>query len=217
MDPRAPLQLFRAALVTAVAVSLAVAGHVLGGGQRPDTVTLAVTAAFLLAPAAWLARRQLSFAVLFGVLGAGQLTLHTVFAAFSPGVSCLPGLPLANLPGGLTPLAGNLVHYGHAGLNCAAAMETMPMDEGANSPAMLAGHLLAMVATAWLMRRGEAAFWQLLAWLRPLVRLPRPAGFTPASYRPAARPTVFVAAHRRNLRHDTLRGPPPEALPRTIQ
>jgi hypothetical protein len=58
MDPRGPLRLFRAALVTSLAVSLAVAGHVLGGGQLPDTVTLAVTAALLLAPAAWLARRQ---------------------------------------------------------------------------------------------------------------------------------------------------------------
>jgi hypothetical protein len=199
MDLRGPLRLFRAALVTSLAVSLALAGHVLGGGQLPDTVTLAVTAAFLLAPTAWLARRQLSFAVLFGVLGAGQLTLHAVFAAFSPGASCLPRLALAQL----LP-----AHYGHAGLSCTAAMDTMPMDEGANSPAMLAGHVLATLATAWLLRTGEAALWQLLAWLRPLVRLPRAAGFIPASHRPAAWPTVFVAAQRRNLRHNTLRGPP---------
>jgi hypothetical protein len=226
MDLRGPLRLFRAALVTSLAVSLAVAGHVLGGGQLPDAVTLAVTAAFLLAPAAWLARRQLSFAVLFGVLGAGQLTLHAAFTAFSPGASCLPQLslapPLAQLPfaqlsGGLTAAAGGPAHYGHAGLSCTAAMETMPMDVGANSPAMLVGHVLATLATAWLLRTGEAALWQLLAWLRPLVRLPRPAGFIPASHRPAAWPTVVVAAQRRNLRHDTLRGPPLAALPRTIQ
>ncbi|MDQ1056687.1 hypothetical protein QFZ23_000588 [Arthrobacter globiformis] len=217
MDLRAPLRLFRAALVTLMSVSLAAAGHVLGGGQLPDIVTLAVTAVLLLGPAAWLARRELSFSVLFGVLGAGQLTLHAAFTAFSPGASCLPRLPLAQLPGSLAPLAGGLTHGGHADLSCTAAMETMPMDEGANSPAVLAGHLLAMLATAWLMRRGEAALWQLLAWLRPLVRLPRPAGFTPASHRPAAWPTVFVAAHRRNLRHDTLRGPPLAVLPRTIE
>jgi hypothetical protein len=226
MELRGPLRLFRAALVTSLAVSLASAGHVLGGGQLPDIGTVAVTAAVLLAPAAWLARRQLSFAVLFGVLGAGQLTLHTAFAAFSPGASCLPHLslapPLAQLPfaqlsGGLTAAAGGLTHYGHARLNCTAAMETVSMDGGANSPAMLAGHLLATLATAWLLRRGEAALWQLLAWLRPLVRLPRPAGLTPARHRPAVCPTVFVAAQRRNLRHDTLRGPPLAALPRTIQ
>jgi hypothetical protein len=212
MDLPGPLRLFRAALVTSLAVSLAVAGHVLGGGQLPDAVTLAVTAAFLLAPAAWLARRQLSFAVLFGVLGAGQLTLHAAFAAFSPGASCLPRLPLAPPLAQLPP-----AHCGHGGLSCTAAMETMPMDVGANSSAMLAGHLLATLATAWLLRTGEAALWQLLAWLRPLVRLPRPAGFIPASHRPAAWPTVVVAAQRRNLRHDTLRGPPLAALPRTIQ
>ncbi|GAB13020.1 hypothetical protein ARGLB_032_00670 [Arthrobacter globiformis NBRC 12137] len=207
MDPRGPLRLFRAALVTSLAVSLAVAGHVLGGGQLPDTVTLAVTAALLLAPAAWLARRQLSFAALFGVLGAGQVTLHASFTVFSPDASCLPQVPLAQLPP---------AHYGHAGLHCTAAMESIPMDAGASSPAMLAGHLLAMLATAWLLRRGEEALWQLLAWLRPLARLPRLTGFTPASHRPAAGPVVFVAAHRRNLRHDSLRGPPLAALPRTI-
>jgi hypothetical protein len=107
MDLPGPLRLFRAVLVTSLAVSLAVAGHVLAGGQLPDAVTLAVTAAFLLAPAAWLARRQLSFAVLFGVLGAGQLTLHAAFTAFSPGASCLPQLsacPVATCPAAVCPV-----------------------------------------------------------------------------------------------------------------
>lgn len=227
MDLRGPLRLFRAALVTSLAVSLAVAGHVLGGGQLPAVAALAGSAAVLLAPAAWLARRQLSFATLFGVLGAGQLMLHTAFTALSPGASCLPQLPLSRsphfqlpltqLPLFQLPLAGSLPHSGHAGLSCSAAMESMPVGDGGDSPAMLAGHLLATVATAWLLRSGEAALWQLLAWLRPVVRLPRPAGFTPATRRPRAWPTVFVAAHRRNLRHDTLRGPPLTALPRTTQ
>ncbi|MFF2315050.1 hypothetical protein ACFVTE_02140 [Arthrobacter sp. NPDC058097] len=222
MDLRGPLRLFRAALVTSLAFSLAVAGHVLGGGQLPDIAALAGSAAVLLAPAAWLARRQLSLPTLFGMLGAGQLMLHTAFTALSPGASCLPQLPLSQLPHfqlPLTqlPLAGSLAHSGHAGLSCSAAMENMPMGAGGNSPAMLAGHVLATLATAWLLRSGETALGQLLAWLRPLVRLPRPAGFTPAIHRPGAWPTVFVAAHRRNLRHDTLRGPPLTALPRTIQ
>jgi hypothetical protein len=221
MDLLGPLRLFRAALVTSLAVSLAVAGHVLGGGQLPGIATLAGSAAVLLAPAAWLARRQLSFAALFGVLGAGQLMLHTAFTALSAGASCLPQPPLSRLPWTqlpLTqlPLTGGLAHGGHAGLSCSAAMESMPMGDGGDSPAMLAGHLLATLATAWLLRSGEAALWQLLAWLRPLIRLPRPAGFTPATHRPGAWPTVFVAARRRNLRHDTLRGPPLTSLPRTI-
>jgi len=217
MDLRGPLRLFRAALVTSLAVALAVAGHMLGGGQLPDVTTLAGTAAALLAPTAWLARRQLSFATLSGVLGAGQLMLHTAFTALSPGASCLPQLPLAQLPLAQLPLAGSLAHGGHAGLDCTAAMDNMPMGDGGISPAMLAGHVLATLATAWLLRSGEAALWQLLAWLRPLVRLPRPAGLTPATHRPAVWPAVFIAAHRRNLRHCTLRGPPTGALPRTIQ
>jgi hypothetical protein len=210
MDLRGPLRLFRAALVTSLAVSLAVAGHMLGGGQLPDIATLAGSAAVLLAPAAWLARRQLSVATLFGVLGAGQFMTHTAFTALSPGASCLPQLPLFQLP-----LTGSVAH-GHAGGSCSAAMDSMPMGDGNDSPAMLAGHLMATLATAWLLRSGEAALWQLLAWLRPMGRLPRPAGFTPATHRPGAWPTVFVAAHRRNLRHDTLRGPPLTSLPRTI-
>ncbi|MFC9353812.1 hypothetical protein [Arthrobacter sp. NPDC057013] len=212
MDLRGPLRLFRAALVTSLAFSLAVGGHVLGGGQLPGAAALAGSAAVLLAPAAWLARRQLSFATLFGVLSAGQVMLHTAFTDLAPGASCLPQLPLSQLP-----LAGTLAHSGHAGLSCSAAMENMSMGTGGNSPAMLAGHALATLATVWLLWSGEAALWQLLAWLRPLVRLPRPAGFTPAMHRPGAWPTVFVASHRRKLRHDTLRGPPFTALPRTIQ
>ena len=119
MKLRGPLHHFRAALVTAVAVSLAAAGHVLGGGQLPDIGTVAMTAAVLLAPAAWLARRQLSFAVLFALLGAGQLALHMAFAVFSAGASCLPQLTLA-------PVSSGLTHYGHGGLNCTAATHRTP-------------------------------------------------------------------------------------------
>jgi hypothetical protein len=50
MDLRGPLRLFRAVLVTAAAVSLAAAGHVLGGGALPAPAIMAVLAALLLAP-----------------------------------------------------------------------------------------------------------------------------------------------------------------------
>lgn len=76
MDLRGSLWLVRAALATGAATSLAAAGHVVAGGALPEPQVLAVVAALLLGPVAWLARRQLSFLALLGVLGTGQLILH---------------------------------------------------------------------------------------------------------------------------------------------
>jgi hypothetical protein len=65
----------------------------------------------------------------------------------------------------------------------------MPVHVGtsADSPVMLAGHLLALLVTAWVLRKGEVALWQLLAWLRPPVRLPRPSSIVPVRPRPLSR------------------------------
>jgi hypothetical protein len=147
MDLRGPLRLFRAVLVTAAAMSLAAAGHVLGGGALPPP-----------------------------------------------------------------SLAEQTSHHGQAagaGLS-AAVTASMPVQIGnaTASPLMLAGHMLALLATAWLLRRGEVALWQLLAWLRPLVQLPRPVLIVPVRRRPLMPGRVFVPVPRTRPRHDTLRGPP---------
>lgn len=203
MHLRGTLRLFRAVLITGMATSLAAAGHILGGGALPHPGTIAVLAALLLAPVAWLARRQLSFLTLLGVLGSGQLMLHEAFTSLSSRALCLPSL------------TGQMSHHGQAtGMDCsAAAPAPMPLHlgNGADSPVMLAGHVLALLATAWLLRRGEVALWQLLAWLRPLVQLPRPAGIVPARQRPIATGRPYVPEPRRNLWADSLRGPPAAA------
>ena len=203
MDLRGPLRLFRAVLVTAAAMSLAAAGHVLGGGALPAPAIMAVLAALLLAPVAWLAGRQLSFLALFGVLGSGQLMLHEAFVSLSTRVLSPPSL------------AEQTSHHGQAagaGLS-AAVTASMPVQIGnaTDSPLMLAGHLLALLATAWLLRRGEVALWQLLAWLRPLVQLPRPVLIVPVRRRPLMPGRVFVPVPRTRPRDDTLRGPPAAA------
>lgn len=74
--------------------------------------------------------------------------------------------------------------------------------------AMSAGHLAAAVVIAWFLSRNEAAVWQLLAWLRPLVAVPVPAVV------PARPPLVFirnpilVPSPWRNIPVNSLRGPP---------
>jgi hypothetical protein len=206
MDLRGSLRLFRAVLITGMAMSLAAAGHVLGGGTLPEPAIMAVLAGLLMAPIIWLARRQLSFLTLLGVLGSGQLILHEAFTSLSSRALCLPSL------------TDQMSHHdGQAmGLDCSAAAvpASMPVHTGgADSAVLLAGHVLALVSTAWLLRQGEVALWQLLAWLRPLVQLPRPAGIIPVRQRPIPAGPVFVPMPRRNLRADSLRGPPAAASP----
>ncbi|WP_426977567.1 hypothetical protein ACQCSU_00325 [Pseudarthrobacter sp. O4] len=208
MDLRDNLRLFRSALITGTTMSLAAAGHVLGGGTLPEPAVMAVLAGLLLTPVTWLARRQLSFLTLLGMLGSGQLMLHEAFTSLSPRAICLPSL---------TDQVSH--HDGRAmGLDCFAAVpSSMPVHTGgADSPVLLAGHVLALVSTAWLLRKGEVALWQLVAWLCPLVKLPRPAGIIPVRQRPIAAGPVLVPLPRRNLRADSLRGPPTAASPRAM-
>lgn len=171
MDLRGSLRLFRAVLITGMAMSLATAGHVLGGGALPGPGATAVLATLLVPPMAWLAGRQLSLLALLGVLGAAQFILHTAFTSLSPGAICPPSW------------AGQPPHHGRApGAGCAgtdSAALSIHTGDGAAAADMTAGHLLALVSTAWLLHKGEQALWQLLAWLRPLVQLPRPAGPMP--------------------------------------
>ncbi|MCU1553797.1 MAG: hypothetical protein JWM13_1283 [Arthrobacter sp.] len=198
MDRRGSLWLVRAALVTGAATSLAAAGHVLAGGALPEPQVLAVVAALLLGPVAWLARRQLSFPALLGVLGTGQLILHEAFLVLSAPVPCL------------APSGSPMGHHGPVqGMECSASIpESMTVHADSYSPAMLAAHLLALVATAWLLRRGEIAVWQLLAWLRPLVHLPRSTWIPPVRPQPVALGLGGVPVPWRNLPPDNGRGPP---------
>jgi hypothetical protein len=205
MELRNSLRLFRAVLITGSTMSVAAAGHVLGGGVLPAPGTVAVLAALLLVPVAWLAARELSFLTLLGVLGAGQLLLHEAFISLSAPAVCLPSL------------TGQMPHHGQAmGMACSAAEPasmSFHLGTGSDSPLMLAGHVLALLGTAWLLRRGEEALWRLLAWLRPLVQLPQPARIVAVRQRTMAAGLPYVPAPWRNLRTDSLRGPPAAATP----
>jgi hypothetical protein len=203
MELRNSLRLFRAVLITGTMMSVAAAGHVLGGGALPAPGAVAVLAVLLLVPVAWLAARELSFLTLLGVLGAGQLLLHGAFTSLSAPAVCLQSL------------TGQMRHHGQAmEMACSAAEPasmSLHLGTGSDSPLMLAGHGLALLVTAWLLRKGEAALWLLLAWLRPLVQLPRPSAVVPVRQRPMAAGRACVPSPWRNLRTDSLRGPPAAA------
>jgi hypothetical protein len=209
MKHHAPLRLLRALTVTSLTVGLAAGGHVAGGGNLPAPMITLALAALVLVPVTWLTRRELSFTTLLGLLGAGQLVLHEAFTTLSVSAVCQ------------SPMSGGSHHHaGTSSLQCLPTAAAAGMDThtaaAVDPVAMLIGHALAVLATAWFLRRGEASLWQLLAWMRPLVRVLRPAVIPVAGPRTFARNPVFIPAPWRNLRLHSLRGPPAAALLRAL-
>jgi hypothetical protein len=199
-----PLRLFRSLVFTGTIVGLAAGGHVIGGGTLPaPIITLALTA-LLMVPVTWLSKRELSFPVLLGLLGAGQMLLHEALSTLSVSAVCQ------------APATGRGSH--HAATSSLHCLPASPAELSAHSGAgidplaMLAGHALAVLGTAWLLRQGEAALWQLLAWLRPLAVLPRAAVIPVAGPRTVAHDPILIPAPWRNLRRHSLRGPPAAVL-----
>ena len=204
MQHHGPLRLFRSLVFTGTIVGLAAGGHVIGGGTLPaPIITLALTA-LLMVPVTWLSKRELSFPVLLGLLGAGQMLLHEALSTLSVSAVCQ------------APATGRGSH--HAATSSLHCLPASPAELSAHSGAgidplaMLAGHALAVLGTAWLLRQGEAALWQLLAWLRPLAVLPRVAVIPVAGPRTFAHDPILIPAPWRNLRRHSLRGPPAAAL-----
>ena len=200
MELRNSLRLFRAVLITGATMSVAAAGHVLGGGALPAPGAVAVLAALLLIPVAWLAARELSFLTLLGVLGAGQLLLHEAFTSFSAPAVCLPSL------------TGQMSHHGQAMvMGCSAAgPASMPLHLGigSDSPPMLACHVLRTAGDRLAAAQGRSGT-LVTPGLAPPPRAAAPTlgghSRTPTALA-AGRP--FVPAPWRNLRTNSLRGPP---------
>ncbi|MGO4611145.1 hypothetical protein AB4142_32925, partial [Variovorax sp. 2RAF20] len=76
MMPRASFRLFRTGLIGSIVLGFAAGGHLGGGGLLPQPAILAALCAVTMVPVAALTRFRLSFPVLTGLLGAGQLWLH---------------------------------------------------------------------------------------------------------------------------------------------
>lgn len=203
MRQRAPVRLLRALLVTATVLSLAGAGHLLGGGVLPPAGLLLVLGLCVLAPVAWLTGRRPAPARLLAVMGAAQLGLHEAFTALS--AAACPGGPHGHhaAPAAGPPcLPGILPGAGHHELTGAG-------------PAMLGAHALAVAATAVLLARAESGLRWALEWMRPLLAPPRPPLLFLAAAQPCPPPPGHPVLSWRGLYRDHVRGPPAATGPRS--
>jgi hypothetical protein len=199
MMPSASFRLFRTGLIGSVVLGLAVSGHLAGGGQLPALFVLAALCGVTMIPVAALTRFRLSFQVLTGVVGAGQLWLHWALEALSVGAP--PPLPTALLTG----------HAGHTATHL--VYETLAVAPPAHAAAapdslMFASHAVATLVTALLLARGERALGILASWLQPLLRRPKPAIILPVRAPGLCEGFFVLPSSRPGLRLPARRGPP---------
>ncbi|MCZ2404613.1 hypothetical protein IV498_15855 [Paenarthrobacter sp. Z7-10] len=211
----APFRLLRVGIVGFAILALAAGGHLAAGGQLPGPAIMAALAAITLIPVALLTRSKLSFPVLLALLETGQLVLHTAFCSLTrqvPTGPAMAGLPASAMPDMMMP--GVEPDWG--GTPTAAVMAVLMPGTGMAplwGPAMIGAHLLAVIATAALLARGEQTLWNLVEALRPLLGLAhRPVivhtPTVPTGHAHSPRPTGHG-----HWRLPALRGPP--ALPQS--
>lgn len=151
MTPRAQRAL-RGLLAAATATSIALIGHLLGGGQMPQLIGVAVPlVAATLASIAVIGRRLSLWRVSTAVI-ASQLIFHTLFVLGTVGsatdtsaMDAMPGMAHTPATGSVLVSAGSIA-----------------------APAMGLGHIAAALFTIVLLWRGEAT-------LRALAQLARRA------------------------------------------
>lgn len=154
-DPvRGPARSLRVAVLGGSSLALAGAAHLAGGGALPGPGMLVVTGFLLGLVALTATARRCRFPVLLLLLAVEQLLLHVAFTAAAGAGSICTGL----MP------AGHQHTGGVAGTGCGplphvAGAMAMPasMPSGWS---MWAAHAGAVVATAWLLSRGESWLWR---------------------------------------------------------
>ncbi len=143
---RGLLRIARGGVLGVCCGALALLGHLAGGGTVPPLPALAAVTVLIGSGLSVLADRRRYFPHILGAAIGAQVVFHVAFS-------------LATLPGAE---AG-------AGLHVASASEVS--GQHAEGAPMLAGHLVAAVAIAWLLARGEAVVWAVFE-LFGFVRLP---------------------------------------------
>ncbi|MFD5029757.1 hypothetical protein ACFWM0_04900 [Streptomyces sp. NPDC058405] len=179
-------RLLRAAVFTAVCVVLSATGHVLAACAPVPWWTLVLGFLGVFAVAAPLAGRTRSTASIVAALTGGQLALHSVFGLGQQHLSVPAGTDDALIrmaaklvcgagPVSLSPLDAQRIvtNAGITPTGSASAHQHMtpglaPMIGPAASAdgllpslPMVLGHLLAALATGWLLRRGDLALLRL--------------------------------------------------------
>lgn len=198
---RAPFRLVRTAVVAAAVISLAVGAHSLAGGLLPPAPVMAALTALTVLGVVLVTKWEMTALSLTAVLTAGQALLHEAFATLSgstPRPSSTQAFHIheAVVPAPAAPAGPELHRH-------------LPADV---DPPMLTLHVIATLATAVLLARGEAALWALAAWLRPL------AGISVVrilflSHQPLPVPRTVTLRRWRVLRRPPLRGPPAASCP----
>lgn len=191
---RGARRVLRSAVLGSASLALAVGAHVAGGGAAPGAGLLLLTAALVGLVALTATARRVRLTWLAPLLGLEQALLHALFQALgSTAVLCTAATS-----------AGHAGHHADAALACvpAAGSATMTMPDWP----MLLAHLLATLATAWLLVRGESALWSLAE------RVVRAATARPGALR-LPRAVVVVRTtrrrpHRRPCGTAAPRGPP---------
>lgn len=217
---RSPLRLLRGTAAATLATSVALGGHLVGGGAMPSWLGVALPWWLSVAACTVLAGSRFSLARMSLAVVASQALFHGLFMAGTPGdpgvqLVAPPGSHLdhgAHLAGSGADHAGSAAHTGHTGVASAAEHALHSHSD----LRMLLWHLVAALVTALLLHRGEAMLWHsfsLVGQLRAV--LGRPDDLAPAPTFPLPAPTRVVpeTAHVRPARRTVLtpqlrRGPP---------
>jgi hypothetical protein len=184
------LRALRALVFLAATLSLTAAGHVVGGGSV--SVAALVGLVVVAWPVALLgSRRRRDVRHLFPALVAGQLAGHAILQFLSG--------PATTGNGCSTQLAHHGTHVVECGEPLAAAMTGT-----AHAPVMTGAHLLAALALAVVMAKGEAMLWRIVDLVAPTVPRVAPLGVA------VPRGTFFIPPRPRRVRVLTVpgRGPP---------
>lgn len=198
---RAPFRLLRTTVVASAVISLAAAAHILAGGQLPPAPVMAALTALTVLSVVLVTKWEMTALSLTTVLTVGQAVLHEAFSTLSGATGQRSNSPALHVH--------EMVVRAPAASAGPELHRHLPADL---DPPMLTLHVIATLATAVLLARGEAALWALAAWLRPLagisvVRIL----FLPQQPLPA--PRTVTLRRWTVLRRPPLRGPPAAACP----
>jgi len=176
----AGLRVLRTAVFTAVCVTLAAAGHSLASGRPVPLFALPLGWLATFAVVAPLAGRERSMRGIVVMQGVAQIVLHAGFSvAYAYAHPSPPMIFMTDEVRRVPELAAKL---GLTGMPEMTTKSDMSMSGGMGgsppgggfgwhslsgrllfcSPSMVFAHLLAAVATGWLLRRGDIALWGLV-------------------------------------------------------
>ncbi|MFF4519900.1 hypothetical protein [Streptomyces bluensis] len=233
------LRVLRAAVFAAVCVVLAAAGHALASCATVPLWTLGAGFAAVFAVAVPLAGRERSLPGIATLLALGQTVLHTLFGLGQHSTSTPAGAPGA-MDTALVERAARLVCGATAAAISPAQAQRILTDAGldahaTHSPAdaamttgssasalptlpMLLGHVLAAVATAWVLRHGDLALLRIvrLSADATLVRSLRAALALVGALRSGLPAAPDVAPHAAYSAHEEPPAPRTAALQHTV-